>query len=198
MQLCGNIKKQILKLFFPSAVSPGIHLFSRSGKPSVLFFCLFSCERVYFKYQSSSVALLCPTLCDPMDCSTPGFPVYHQLLSLLKLMLKKLVMPSNSLILCHPFLLLPSILPRIRVFSNQPALRIRWPKDWNFSFSISPCNERSGLISFRMDCLDLLAVQGTFTSFLQHHSSKASILLMARAQLLPQALSLEGLYKNKA
>ena len=88
----------------------------------------------------------------------------------------ELVMPSNHLILCCPLLLLPSIFPSIRVFSNESALRIRWPKYWSFSFSISPSNEYSGLISFRMDWLDLLAVQGTLKSLLQHHSSKASIL----------------------
>ena len=86
------------------------------------------------------------------------------------------VMPSNHLILCHPLLLLPPILPSIRVFSNESALCIRWPKDWSFSFNISLSNEHSGLISFRMDWLDLLAVQGTLKSLLQHHSSKASIL----------------------
>ena len=86
------------------------------------------------------------------------------------------VVPSNHLILCHPILLLPSIFPSIRVFSNESALRIRWPKYWSFSFSISPSNEHPGLISFRMDWLDLLAVQGTLKSLLQHHSSKASIL----------------------
>ena len=86
------------------------------------------------------------------------------------------VMPSNHLILCHPFLLLPSIFPSIRVFSNESALRIRWPKHWSFSFNISASNEHPGLISFRMDWLDLLAVQGTLKSLLQHHSSKASIL----------------------
>ena len=86
------------------------------------------------------------------------------------------VMPSNHLILCHPFLLLPSIFPSIRVFSNESVLRIRWPKYWSFSFSISPSNEYSGLISFRMNWLDLLAVHGTLKSLLQHHSSKASIL----------------------
>ena len=85
-------------------------------------------------------------------------------------------MPSNHLILCHPLLLLPSIFPSIGVFSNESALRIRWPKDWSFSFNVSPSNEHLGLISFRMDWLDLLAVQGTLQSLLQHHSSKASIL----------------------
>ena len=96
--------------------------------------------------------------------------------SLLKLMSIESVMPSNQLILCHPLLFLPSIFPSIRVFSNQSVLRIRWPKYWRFSFNISPFNEYSGLISFRMDWLDLLAVQGTCKSLLQHHSSKASIL----------------------
>ena len=86
------------------------------------------------------------------------------------------VMPSNHLILCHPLLLLPSIFPRIRAFSNESALGIRWPKYWSFSFNISPSNEHPGLISFRRDWLDLLAVQGTLKSLLQHHSSKASIL----------------------
>ena len=90
--------------------------------------------------------------------------------------MSKLVMPSNHLILCCPFLLLPSIFPRIRVFSNELALHIRWPKYWTFSFSVSPSNEYSGLISFRIDWLDFLAVQGSLKSLLQHHSSKASIL----------------------
>ena len=98
--------------------------------------------------------------------------------SLLKLISITSVMPSNHLIPCHP-LLLPSIFPSIRVFSNESALRIRWPKYWNFSFSISPSNEYSGLISLRMDCLDLFAVQGTLKSLLQHHSSKASILQLS-------------------
>jgi len=88
----------------------------------------------------------------------------------------ELVMPCSHLILCHPFLLPPSIFPSMRIFSNESVLHIRWPKYWRFSFSISPSNEYSGLISFRMDWLDLLAVQGTFKSLLQHHSSKASIL----------------------
>ena len=96
--------------------------------------------------------------------------------SLLKLMSIESVMPSNHLILCRPLLLLPSIFPSIRVFSDESALHIRWPKYWNFSFSISPSNEYSGLISFRMDCFDLLAVQGTLKNLLQHCSSKASVL----------------------
>ena len=104
----------------------------------------------------------------------PGFRVHHQLPELPKLMSIESVMPSNHLILCRPPLLLPSIFPSI-IFSNESALRIRWPKYWSFSFSISPSNEHLGLISFRMDWLDLLAVLGTLKSLLQHHSSKASI-----------------------
>ena len=96
--------------------------------------------------------------------------------SLLKSMPTESMMPSNHLILCCPLLLLPSIFPRIRIFSNESVLHIRWPKCWSFSFSISPSNEKSGLISFRTDWFDLLAVQGTLKSLLQHHSSKASIL----------------------
>ena len=113
--------------------------------------------------QFSSVTQLCLTLCDPMDCSTPGLPVHHSR-SLLKLMSIESVMPSNHLILCHPILLPPSIFPSIRVFSNESVLRIRWLKYWSFSLSISPSNEYSGLISFRMDCLDLSVVQGTLKS----------------------------------
>ena len=97
--------------------------------------------------------------------------------SLLKLMSIESVMPSNHLILCHPFLLLPSIFPSIRVFSNESVLHIRWPKCWSFSFGISTSNEYSRLISFRIDWFDLLAVQGTLKSLLQHHSSKAAVLL---------------------
>ena len=127
--------------------------------------------------QFSSVTQSCPTLCGSMDCSKPGFPVHHQLPELLKLMSIKSVMPYIHLILCSPLLLPPSIFPSIRVFSNELALHIRWPKYWSFSFSLSPSNEYSRLISFRMDWVDLLAVQGTHKSLLQHHSSKASIFL---------------------
>ena len=111
-----------------------------------------------------------------MDCSTPGLPVHHQLLRLPKLMFIESVMQSNHLILCHSLLLLPLIFPQIRVFSNESALHIRWPKYWSFSFNLSPSNERPGLISFRMYWLDLLAVQEILKSLLQHHNSKASIL----------------------
>ena len=111
-----------------------------------------------------------------MNCSTPGLPVYHQLRGSLKFMSIESVIPSSCLILCHPLLFLPSIFPSIKVFSNESTLNIRWPKYWSFSFSIIPSKEHPGLISFRMDWLDLLAVQGTLPSILQHHSSKASIL----------------------
>ena len=105
----------------------------------------------------SSVAQLCPSLCDPMDCSTSGFSITNSW-SLLKLMSIELVMPSNHLILCHPLFLLPSIFPSIRVFSNESVLSIKWPKYWSFSFSISPSNEYSGLISFRIDWFIELSV----------------------------------------
>ena len=111
-----------------------------------------------------------------MDCSMPGLPVHHQLPDSTQTHVHWVSDASNHLIFCRPLLLLPSIFPSIRVFSNESALCIRWPKDWSFSFSISPSNEYSGLISFRIDWLDLLAVQGTLKSLLQHHSSKASIL----------------------
>ena len=125
--------------------------------------------------QFSSVTQSCPTLCNPVNRSTPGLPVHHQLLSL-KLMSIELVMPSSHLILCCPLLLLPPIPPSNRVLSNESTLRMRWPKYWSFSFSIIPSKEIPGLISFRMDWLDLLAVQGTLKSLLQHFGSKASIL----------------------
>ena len=111
-----------------------------------------------------------------MNRSTPGLHVHHQLPESTQTHVIESVMPSNHLILCRPLLLLPSIFPSIMVFSNESALRIRWPKYWSFSFNISPSNEHPGLISFRMDRFDLLAVQGTLKSLLQHHSLKASIL----------------------
>ena len=113
----------------------------------------------------------------PWTAALQGSLSFTNSQSLLKLMSIESVMPSNHLILCCPLLLLPSIFPGIRAFSNESALRIRWPKYWSFSFSISPFNEHLGLISFQMDWLDLLAVQGTLKSLLQHHSSKVSILL---------------------
>ena len=115
--------------------------------------------------------------------------------SLLKLMSMESVMPANHLILCHPHLLPPSVFPSIRMFSNESVLRIRWPKYWSFSFSNRPSNEYSGLISFRMDWLDLLAVQGTLKSLLQHHSSKASI-LRCSALYSPTLTSIHDYWKN--
>ena len=128
------------------------------------------------KYSVSSVTQSCPTLYDPIQSAHQAAMSITNSQRLLKLMSIESVMPSNHFILCCLLLLLPSIFASIRVFSNESVLPIRWPKYWRFSFSISPSNEYSGLISFRMDWLDLLAVQGTLKSLLQHHSSKASIL----------------------
>ena len=122
--------------------------------------------------QFSWVGQSCPTLCDPMNHSTPGLPVHHQLPELGQTHVHWV----GDAILCHPLLLLSSIFPSIRVFCNESVLHIRWPKYRTFSFSISPSNEHPGLISFRMNWLDLLAIQGTLKSLLQHHSSKASVL----------------------
>ena len=131
-----------------------------------------SCEFSLF----SSVAQSCLTLCDPVDCSTPGLLVCHQLPELTQTRVHQVtdaIQPSHPLLSPSP---LPSIFPSIGVFSSESVLRIRWPKDWSFRFSISPSNECSGLISFRIDWLDLLAVQRTLKSPLQHHSSKVSVL----------------------
>ena len=131
---------------------------------------------MHVNFQFSSVAQLCLTLFDPMNCRRQASLSITNSRSPPKPMSIESVMPSNHLILCPPLLLLPSIFPSIRVFSNESALHIRWPKYWSFSLSISPSNEHPGLICFRMDWLDLLAVRGTLKSLLQHHSSKASIL----------------------
>ena len=142
--------------FSPSAALPNLapppsrHRVSFPGKAGIFS----SSEILGF----SSVTQLCPTLCDPMNRSMPGLLVHHQLLESTKPMSIESTMPSNHLILCWPLLLLPSIFPCIRVFSNESALHIRWPKYWTFSFNISPSNEHPGLISFRTDWLDLLAV----------------------------------------
>ena len=141
--------------------------------------------------QFSSVTQLCLTLCDPIDCSTPGLPVHTNSRSLLKLMSIELVMPSNQLILCRPLLLLPSIFPSIRVFSNESALRIRWPKYLSFSCSISPSNEYSGMTSFQIDWLELLAVQGTLKVF-----SNTTVHLMSTGQSSFKNLDIKHIMKR--
>ena len=145
--------------------------------PSSLNFPFRSASLLPGFSQFSSVVQLCQTLCETpwtAACQASLFITISQ--SLLKLMSVESVMPTNHLILCRPLLLLPPGPPSIRVFSSESALRMRWPKYWSFSLSISPSSEHPGVISFRMDWLDLLAVQGTLKSLLQHHSSKASIL----------------------
>ena len=146
---------------------------------------------VFSSVQSLSCIQLFVT---PWTAACQGFLSIANSPSLLKLMSIELMMPTNYLILCRPLLLLPSIFP-IRVFSNESALRIRWPKYWSFSFNISPNNEHPGLIYFRMDWLDLLAVQGTLKSLLQHHSSKASI-LRCSAFFIVQLSSIHDYWKN--
>ena len=144
-----------------------------------------------------SVAWLCPTLCDPMDCTMPCFLVLHCLPELAQTHILRVdeSMRSNHLILCHPFLLLPSIFPSISVFSEESALRIRWPKYWSFSFSSSPSSEYSGLISFRIDWFDLLAVQGILKSLLQHRILEVSV-LHCSAFFMVQLLHLYGLLEK--
>ena len=143
-------------------------------------------------YQFNSVQSLC---CVPMPAIHQASLSITNSRILLKVMSIQLLMPSNIFVLCRPLLLLPSIFPSISVFSNESVLRIRWPKYWSFSFIINPSNEYSGLISFRMDCLGLLAVQGTLKSLLQHHSSKASILRHS-AFFIVQLTSIHDYWKN--
>ena len=145
--------------------------------------------------QFSSVSQSCQILCNPMNHSMPSLSVHHHhSQSPPKLMSIESVMPYNHLILCRPLLLLPSIFPSIRMFSKESALRIRWPKYWSFSFSISPSKEHPGLISFRMDWLDLLTVQRSLKSLLQHHSSKASNL--RPSAFFPTLTSIHDHWKN--
>ena len=163
----GNFSKSLLSLAQPLS-----YYFSQI-KSSRLVSYIFWCVCVQLS-QFSSVTQSCLTLCHPVDCIMPGLPVHHQLLELAQTHVHRVgdaIQPTHPV--SHP-LLLPSIFPSIRVFSNESVLCIRWPEYW--SFSISPSNEYSGLISFRIDWFDLLAVQGTLTSLLQHHSSKVSIL----------------------
>ena len=139
--------------------------------------CISTNDPASFLFQFSSVTQSCPNLCNPVHCSMPGFPVHHQLPELAQTHVHRIGDTINHFIPCRPLLLLPSICPSIRVFTNESALHIRWPKYWSFTFSISLSNEHSRLISFRMDWLDILAVQRILKRLLQHHSSKASILL---------------------
>ena len=153
--------------------APG-QMFCHSEDTESLLWLKRDCGVVQLQF--SSVAQSCPTLRPHGTTAHQASLSITNSWSLLKLMSIESVMPSSHLILCCPLLLLPSIFPSIRLFSNESALCIRWPEYWSFSFNISPSNEHSGLISFRMDWLDLLAVQGTLESLLQHHNSKASIL----------------------
>ena len=132
-----------------------------------IYYIALKCILLLFNWKSY------PTLCDPMDCSMPGFPVPHHLPRSLKFMFTESVMPSNHLILSHSLFLLPSIFPSFRIlFSKESAVHLKWPKYWSFSFSINTFNDYSGLIYFKIDWFDLLSVQGTLKSLLQHHSSK--------------------------
>ena len=151
----------ILKL--TSQSSPAFH--PRSLFTSLSLHSSHSQSRASRTHQFNSVTQLCLTLCSPMDCSMPGFPIHHQLPELAQTHGHRVSDAINHLILCHPLFLLPSIFPSIRVFSNESILHIRWPKYWSFSFSLSPSNEYLGLILFRISWLDLLAVQWT----LQRH-----------------------------
>ena len=132
-----------------------------------------------------------------MNRSTPGLPVHHQVPEFTETSIES-VMPYSHLILCRLLLLLPSVFPSIRIFSNESALHIRWPKYWSFSFNISPLNEHPGLISFRMDWLALLEVQGTLKSLLQHHSSKASIFWCSDFFTVPTFTSIHDHWKNRS
>ena len=147
-------------------------------------------------YSCCSVTLLCLTLCDHMDSSMPGFPVLHNLPELAQTHVHWVMMPSNHLILCHPLLLLSLIFSSIKVFSSELALCIMWPKYWSFSFSISPFNEYSGLISFRIAWFDFLAVQGTLKNLLQCHSSKVSILQHSAFFMVQLLTSVCDYWKN--
>ena len=158
------------------------------------------CKLLFFSYQFSSVQLFSHIrlVVTPWTAACQASLSITNSWNLRKLKSIESVMPSNHIILCHPLLLLPSIFPSIRVFLNEPVLCIMWPKYWSISFSISPCNEYSGLISFRMDWLDLLAVQGSLKSLLQHHSSKASILQHSAFFIVPTLTSIHDYWKTIA
>ena len=169
------------------------HLKKCSTCIRITSFCSFSSTS---SLSFSSVAQWCPTLATQQTAARQASLSITNIQSPPKPISSiVLVMPSNHLILCHPLLLLPSIFPSIRVFSNESALHIRWPKYWHFNFNISPSSEHPGRISFRMDSLDLLEVQGTLKSLIQHHSSKASILLCS-AFFSPTVTSIHDHWKN--
>ena len=155
---------------FIKSIVPRDHTIRKPTTIILLFKCILNVQKAA-SVSCCLVTQLCPTLCDPIDYSTPGFLSLTISQSLLKFTSIESVMPSNHLILCRPLIFLASIFPSNRVFSNESALCIKWPKYWNFTFSINPSNEYSGLISFRIDWFDLLVVQGTLKSLLQHHDS---------------------------
>ena len=158
------------------------------------------CVYIYIYKTSKKIVVVqsisCVPLCDTMDCSTPGFPVLHYLPEFVQIHVHWVSDATNHLILCHPIFLLHSTYPSNKVFSNESALRITWPKYWSFSFSISSSNEYSGPIFFRIDWFDLLAVQGTLKSLLQHHSSVASILQHYAFCYGPTCASIHDYWKN--
>ena len=159
-------------------------------------FCSLLSINLFSSVQFSSVAQLHPTLCYPMDCSTPCLPVHNYLRELTQTHVHQVGMPSNHPVFCHPLLLPPSVFPSIRVFLDESVLHIRWPKHWSFSFSISPFNEYSGLISFRMDWLDLFAVQRTLKSLLQIPQFKSINSLLLSFLYSPTLTSIHDYRKN--
>ena len=193
---CKNICLNYRHCFFSSPCTLNTHMHTWNTYVYIYSLCHTHTHIYISSVQFSSVAQLCLTPCNPMNSSMPGLPVHHYSWSLLKLMPIESAMPSSHLILCCPLLLLPPVPPSIRVFSKESILCMRWPKYWSFSFSISPSNEHRGLISFRMDWLDLLAVQGTLKSLLQHHSSKASIFWFLSFLHSPTLTSIHDHWKN--
>ena len=168
-----------LLLLLPS-IFPSIRVFSNESALHIIHLVLqkqkLRWSLICIPIQFSSIPQSWPTLCNPMDCGPPGFPVHHQLPQLTQTHVSWVGNAIQQSHLCCSLLLWPSVIPSIRVFSNESAFHNRWPKYWSFSFNITSSNEYSGLTSFRMDWWDLLAVQGTLKSLFQHHSSKASVL----------------------